>query len=599
MTEATAKQDAAEILRSADGATALLDMLTDAEQGWEDLLSEAFSSCRTHAETSAAAKRCATAALAHDDATAELMLRDVAKRSGLNAKQLRKLAKAKAEEDRKQPFARSGNSDDWLCLEVAETFCAEMAESVHGSPPAPPSGSLRAAGAFTGERRVIAHYQDAYWLWNGKAYRRIADGEMASRVTAWIQERQAGKPTTSFVNNVLGNLRGIGGISYDHRPPCWINAEMTSASRILCLENGLLDIDEMVSGTGTLQSHTSRLFSTVSLPYAYDPNALCPRWMAFLEEVIPDEHDRQTIMEWFGYCLIPSQAMQRMLILIGEGANGKSVVCEMLQRLIGHENCSSQPLENIHEGFNLAPMVGKLVNFSTELSHLSSGAEGVVKAITGGDTLTINPKNKGQYEAQINARLTVTTNQMPHVSDRSSGMWRRMIFLRFPVQIAEEKQRPLADLVGELSQEMSGILNWALCGLRELLARGRFLETEESKAVKSEQKLRSNSALAFLEECIKVDERSLNRITKRDLYKAYRSWCDAEGLKGIYAQREFGRQVFQNIKATLPHIDGIESNERTDDGRAKAYRFIELLEDVSPASKAPEKPISEDNFDVI
>jgi hypothetical protein len=137
MTEATEKQDAAEILRSAEGATALLDMLTDAEQGWEDLLSEAFSKCRTHAETSAAAKRCAAAALAHDDATAELMLRDVAKRSGLTAKQLRKLAKVEAD---KQPFARAGNSDDWLCLEVAETFCAEMADAVHGSPPAPPWG---------------------------------------------------------------------------------------------------------------------------------------------------------------------------------------------------------------------------------------------------------------------------------------------------------------------------------------------------------------------------------------------------------------------------------------------------------------------------
>src|SRR5262249_54524254 len=150
-----------------------------------------------------------------------------------------------------------------------------------------------------------------------------------------------------------------------------------------------------------------------------------------------------------------------------EGANGKSVVCAVLQGLLGEGNVSTVPLELFADKFRLAGTLGKLANLVAEVGELDRVAEGQLKAFVGGDAMEFERKFKAAFTARPTARLVLATNNPPAFSDKSDGIWRRMLLLEFGVQIPEEERVAGMDSVGWWAEagELSGVLNWALAGL--------------------------------------------------------------------------------------------------------------------------------------
>jgi len=500
------------------------------------------------------------------------------KASGMTGKDLREIRMTPAPpEGSAGAKTRAGNADDWLSMEVAEQFLSSLT-------PAPPD-------EFLGDEepeRSMAYHNDRHYLFNGQYYKRIADGDMAARIMAYMQDTDSGKPTTSFTNNVLANLKGYGRVDYAMDAPSWIRTG-TPAGRTLCLANGLLDLDPFLDRKekSPLRDHTPDFLNHCLLDFDYDFEADATNWHEFLAQIIPQQTDRDILQEWFGYCLIPTQAMERMMVMIGDGANGKSVVCDILRAMVGQRNCSSQPLETIHDSFNLHPLVGRLVNFSTELSRLSDGAEGVIKAIVGGDTLDVNRKNRDVLSGvAISARLVVTTNNMPRISDTSNGLWRRLIFLEFPVEIPIERRIPKNILLPRLTAELPGILNWALLGLRRLLDRGRFEETATGQRVKEAQRLEANPISSFADEYIEVTDQPTYSYSKTNLYDDYREWAEDNGLRAAN-KILFGREITQYIMRRLPGVskDDISGRYRIGRERTTTYKYIKV--DTFPAPPSP------------
>ncbi|GAI11064.1 unnamed protein product, partial [marine sediment metagenome] len=105
--------------------------------------------------------------------------------------------------------------------------------------------------------------------------------------------------------------------------------KFNSEKGILNLENGLFDIQ-----TNELSPHTPEFLSTIRIPVIYDSSADCPRIRRFFTEVLRQE-DIPVIEELFGYCLIPDYAIQRAFLFLGDGANGKSSLLELLKHLLG------------------------------------------------------------------------------------------------------------------------------------------------------------------------------------------------------------------------------------------------------------------------
>jgi len=291
-----------------------------------------------------------------------------------------------------------------------------------------------------------------------------------------------------------------------------------------------------------LADHTPDLFAVNSLPYEFDPDAECPAWEAFLGRVLPDTGCQRVLSEWFGWCLIPCQAYQKLLLLRGEGANGKSVAMGVLRNLVGARNCSAVPLEQLHLPHSLAPLVGKLLNLATEWGHIDRIGLMTLKAVTGGDSVTINPKHRAQFEALLPTRFIVASNEAPRVIDRSNATWRRLMVMPLDVTIPLTEQRPLETLISELCDELPGILLWALRGLWRLRRRGRFALPEAMRRAAVDIREESNPAASWCDENLEATQVEGDFVVLTEAYSKYRRFCDTGGYKPLN-RNHFAREI--------------------------------------------------------
>lgn len=143
------------------------------------------------------------------------------------------------------------------------------------------------------------------------------------------------------------------------------------------------------STTGELIPHSPNNLATFGSPVKYQPNADCPVFQQFLASLFPDKKTIEFVQEWFGYTLSTSQKANAFLIGVGEGANGKSTLFDVLAQLVGIQNVSSAPLSNFNNEFGLEPLIGKKLNLATE-SDAGAFKTGKLKALTAGEEISIN-----------------------------------------------------------------------------------------------------------------------------------------------------------------------------------------------------------------
>lgn len=398
---------------------------------------------------------------------------------------------------------------------------------------------------------TLRHWRHQWWRWSGTHYRSIDRDELRAILAAFLKEeldrwcrvktpdKPPKKVTHQLVSNVVQALSGLVLVSFDHEQPIWIGGTVNEQS-FLSMANGLLDVERFLAGESPyLRDHSPEWFSSHHLPYDFDPLAGCPKWLSFLEEVLEGDQQRINLLqEWFGYCLLSDTSRQKFLVLEGEGANGKSVVCGILADVLGHRNVSHVPLERFGDRFQLTMTLGKLANIASEVGDLDKAAEGVLKAFTAGDRMSFDRKGVPGLEAFPTARLVLATNNRPRFSDRSSGLWRRMLLIPFRITIPEAKQDPR--LQAKLQKELPGIFNWAIAGLYRLRAAGKFTESKLGREAVEEYQIENNPARLFLLEACTDDPN--DEVACSHLYKLYSDWAAVNGYRPL-GERMFGKEV--------------------------------------------------------
>jgi P4 family phage/plasmid primase-like protien len=352
------------------------------------------------------------------------------------------------------------------------------------------------------------------------------------------------KVSRELVGNVLQALGGMVLVPRTVPQPCWLEDDRAPDSRpYLALANGLLDVEGFLAGAAeVLVPHSPRWFSPVALPYPFDPDADCPTWRAVLARNLGDDPGKARLLQqWAGYLLLPDTGQQRFLMMAGEGANGKSVVCAVLRGLLGADNVASVGLELFGDKFHLAETLGKLANIVPEVGELDRIAEGQLKAFVAGDAMLFERKFKHPFTARPTARLVLATNNPPHFSDKSDGVWRRVDLLRFTVQIPPHERRPGLDTVEFWDRvgELPGVLNWALAGLADLRREGRFVIPAGCAADLRQLRLESNPTRRFLTEQYAPGP---GVVPTAELYRAYVEWCQETGHRAA-SDTTFGKEV--------------------------------------------------------
>lgn len=306
----------------------------------------------------------------------------------------------------------------------------------------------------------------------------------------------------------------------------------------ICFENGTLNVK-----TKSLQPHNPAHTLLNRIPHPYIANAACEQFIAFLNSVWAGDRDRhekiQLIRQWIGYLLVADSSMQKMLILKGEGANGKSVIVDLIRELVGETNTSNAMLDRLRQAYVRATMEGKLLNESADLPKKGLTPDGELKALIAGDAIEVSPKFKPSHTIKPYVRFMVATNNMPDCKDTSDGYFRRLMILTFNRQFAEHERNP--HLLGSLIPEIPGIIAWALEGLYELREQGRFSIPPSSEQAVSIYRNDIDPVRLFAEECL-VASTDRSGFLPRDLFMAYRAWCRDRGFDAGNMVT-FGRQL--------------------------------------------------------
>ncbi len=422
------------------------------------------------------------------------------------------------------------------------------------TPPAvPPDDPDRLAESFLGGN-TWRYWNDEFWAYDGTRYVPRRDSDARPMVWGFVRkelDRAGGdkhrKVSRDLVGNVVGALQARCHLLPETEQPSWLDGR--TGVDFLALRNGILDLQTL-----ELLRHSPDWFSPVCLPYEYDPAAECPHWRDALGLSLGGDGDLEALLqEWFGYLLVRDTGAQRFVILVGEGNNGKSVVCAALEAMLGSANVSSVPLEKFGAEFHLAATLGKLANVCAEIGELDKTAEGTLKQFTTGEKMPFNRKNLPILHAAPTARVRFATNNLPRFNDRSSGLWRRLIPIPFRVQVPAERRVPGMDKPTwwEEHEEVPGILNWALRGLARLRANNlTFTEPEAVRRLREEHRTESNPARSFLLEAYEACPDGW--VSSHELYQGYRSWCHESGYLPL-GKSAFGREVGRVFPASQAH----------------------------------------------
>jgi putative DNA primase/helicase len=297
--------------------------------------------------------------------------------------------------------------------------------------------------------------------------------------------------------------------------------------------SGILDL-----ATGDLYDHTPDYFSIIQSAAAYAPFQVSYDWLTFLNQAVPDEGDRELLQMFAGLCLTGDTSPQRALLLIGEGGTGKGTFTRVLQTVLGNLATSSA-IENIKDGsFLVGTLVGKRMCVVSELPRSFDWLP--FKRITGEDHISVDVKNKTPYTTKLDMKLVILSNVMPFLGDdvSNNSLLRRFLPVAFNVRPAEQDPT----LIDRLTHpdELPGVLNWMLDGLRLLQERGMRFPSSESSSLTREIVEESNQVISFIrDECRYTRDVTA---TSGELYDEYRKWCGTNGHKPLSA-KGFSKQL--------------------------------------------------------
>lgn len=251
------------------------------------------------------------------------------------------------------------------------------------------------------------------------------------------------------------------------------------------------------------------------------------------------------LYEIVGYTLLAGEyPLNKAIMLVGSGRNGKSTYLGLLTRLLGSHNVVSvklQDLTNERSRFSLANLYGKLANVFADLPSEALRNTGVFKVLTGEDPVTADRKYRDPITFRNYAKMIYSANELPKVYDMSTAFWRRWLVVEFPNQFPpnEEFKRRL---YGELLPRYAAkVLAYSLLLAKHVVREGRF-SFEGSELDYREYWLReTNSVYAFLQDM--VSEGVLvkdpdGRVKTDDLYALYVKYCEREERDAL-AKREF------------------------------------------------------------
>ncbi len=295
------------------------------------------------------------------------------------------------------------------------------------------------------------------------------------------------------------------------------------------------------------------------------------RWLQFLSELL-EEDDIPTLQEYMGYCLIPSNKAQKLLIILGKGGEGKSRIGLVMRKILGTNMNVSNIQKVEHNRFARADLEYRLLMVDDDMKLEALKDTNYIKTIvTLEDKMDLERKSKQSVQGNLYVRFLCFGNgSLSALHDRSYGFYRRQIILTVKDVPPDRVDDPY--LIEKLQREADDIFLWCLEGLKRLLKnKYRFTISERAKKNLHEAMESGNNIIAFMQSSgyIRLEENTT--ATSKNLYQAYGRRCEDNTEKPMSA-KSFSGYLKENEKKYHIHYS---TNIPSDNGKnARGFQGI-------------------------
>lgn len=247
----------------------------------------------------------------------------------------------------------------------------------------------------------------------------------------------------------------------------------------------------------------------------------CPKFISFLNEILPDPQDRYTVLEAFASVLIQNLNLDKAFMFIGSGANGKSTLFKIMKQVIGPENTTSISIHSlIYNRFAAARLLDRVMNFYVDISGSSINELNAFKLIVSGDQITVENKNQPPFEFEPKAKHFFAANKTPEIKEDTDAVFRRFVLIEFPIKLQETRiPNHDASFADEYDDIMTLLFNIA----KNLYKRKRFLYEQSIEELRIKWKEESDPIFKFKESQLIKNE--MGEENKKDVYKLYVEYC--------------------------------------------------------------------------
>ena len=295
---------------------------------------------------------------------------------------------------------------------------------------------------------------------------------------------------------------------------------------VLGCKNGVMDLRSGMLRDGEPLDHITKQVAA-----EFDTDSACPRWIQFLDEVFESNAALiEYVTKAVGYSLTADMREQCFFMAVGTGANGKSIFLDTLEHVFStYAHRAPMRLFANTEGeadrFSMADLHGARIVFAAETKANTRMNEHVIKALTGGETLSGERKYAQPFTFRPTAKIWLGVNHNPTVSDDSYGFWRRVRLIPFNRTFSGDADD--RELRHTLREEAEGILAWAVKGCLAWQEHGLVAPDIVLEATKTYE-MEEDPLTEFLQQNTKNDPDTV--VLFSALYTEYKAWAKAQGI---------------------------------------------------------------------
>ena len=332
--------------------------------------------------------------------------------------------------------------------------------------------------------------------------------------------------------------------------------ELDSDPMLMGVSNGVIDLR-----TGNLRDSRRDDYITKQTLVRYNPTAACPRWLSFLDQIMCGKQGLVDFLQRaIGYCMTGDFIEQCLFLLHGLGSNGKSTFLNVVKALMGDYGIQIAPEAIMlkHDGGvpnDIARLRGARFVATSETEDGKRLAEGLIKQLTGGDTVSARFLYGEYFEFIPQFKIWLAANHKPVIRGDDYAVWRRIRLIPFNATFNEQERD--GKLSGKLMAELPGILNWALQGCLAWQREGLTPPAEVLEATKLYRN-EMDIVQSWIDECCVLNVNAKAKAS--DLFENYKKWGEATRVY-VMNQPKFLRKLvehsFEKKHTTVQSVNGV------------------------------------------